>query len=51
MNDDICLNCAGTKKKIILTISLNVRDPSSNLWIDLFGNVAESFLGIKGEEY
>ena len=34
-----------------MTLSLNVRDASSNLWIDMFGELAEKFLGIKGEDY
>ena len=51
METEICTFCSGTEKKIILMFSINVRDASSFFWIDLFGDVAEKFLGIKGEEY
>ena len=51
METEICTFCSGTEKKIILMFSINVRDASSVFWIDLFGDVAEKFLGIKGEEY
>ena len=51
METEICTFCSGTEKKIILMFSISVRDASALFWIDLFGDVAEKFLGIKGEEY
>ena len=51
METDVCSFCSCTEKKTIMTLSLNVRDASSNLWIDMFGELAEKFLGIKGEDY
>lgn len=51
METDVCTFCSGTEKKVILTVSANVRDATSSLWIDFFGELAEKFLGIKGEEY
>ena len=51
METDSCIICSGTTKKIFLTISVNVRDASSFLWIDFFGETAEKFLGINGEQY
>ena len=51
METDVCTFCSGTEKKVILTFSVNVRDATSFFWIDLFGDIAEKFLGVKGEEY
>lgn len=51
METEVCTFCSGTEKKIILMFSINVRDPSSFFWVDLFGDVAEKFLGMKGEDY
>ena len=51
METDVCTYCSGTEKKVILTISVGVRDASSSIWIDFFGDIAEKFLGMKGEEY
>ena len=51
METDVCTFCSCTERKIIFTISLNVRDATSFLWIDMFGDLAEKFLGIKGEDY
>ena len=51
METDVCTYCSGTEKKVIFTLSVNVRDASSFFWVDLFGDVAEKFLGVKGEEY
>jgi hypothetical protein len=49
METDVCTYCSGTEKKVIFTLSVNVRDASSFFWVDLFGDVAEKFLGVKGE--
>lgn len=51
MNKNICENCGSKNKKIILHFSINVIDATSSLWLLLFGEKAESFLGVKGEEY
>ena len=51
METEVCTYCSGNTKKTILIFSINIRDASSTLWIDFFGDIAEKFLGIKGEEY
>ena len=51
METDVCTYCSGTEKKIFYTLSVNVRDATSYFWVDLFGDTAEKFLGIKGEDY
>jgi hypothetical protein len=51
METEVCTYCSGNTKKTILMFSVNIRDASSTLWIDFFGEIAEKFLGIKGEEY
>jgi hypothetical protein len=51
METDVCTNCSCAEKKIIFTLSVNVRDATSFFWIDFFGDIAEKFLGIKGEDY
>ena len=51
MTDDICHYCGGNNKVIIIHFSINVVDCSSSFWLLLFGDIAEKFLGIKGEEY
>ena len=51
MDTDVCTYCSCTDKKIFMTLSVNVRDATSFFWIDMFGELAEKFLGIKGEDY
>jgi len=51
MLTDICQNCGNKNKIIILHYSVLVVDCSSSLWLLLFGDIAESFIGITGEEY
>ena len=51
METDVCTYCSCTDKKIFMTLSVNVRDATSFFWIDMFGELAEKFLGIKGEDY
>ena len=51
METEVCANCSGKEKKTILMFSVNVRDASSFFWVDLFGDIAEKFIGLKGEEY
>ena len=51
METDVCTYCSCTEKKVMFTLSLDVRDATSHFWIDMFGELAEKFLGIKGEDY
>ena len=51
METDACTYCSCPEKKTIFTFSVNVRDASSNFWVDFFGELGEKFLGIKGEDY
>ena len=51
METEVCANCSGKEKKTILMFSVSVRDASSFFWVDLFGDLAEKFIGLKGEEY
>jgi len=51
METDVCTFCSCTEKKVMFTLSLDVRDATSHFWIDMFGELAEKFLGIKGEDY
>ena len=51
MLNDICTNCGGEKKDIIIHYSINVIDCTSTLWLILFWKLAENFIDMKGEEY
>ena len=51
METDVCTFCSCPEKKVIMTLSVNVRDATSYFWIDMFGDLAEKFLGIKAEDY
>ena len=51
MLNNICQHCGDKNKVIILHFSISVADSSGSLWLLFFGNMAETFLGIKGEEY
>ena len=51
MEASFCNFCSGTDKKTIMTLSVGIRDATSSLWVDLFGELAEKFLGIKAEDY
>lgn len=51
MMGDICQNCGGNNKILIVHFSVKVIDSTSSLWILMFGEIAENFLGIKSEEY
>ena len=51
MDIDICLNCSGMEQKTLFSFPINVRDSTSFLKIDLFGDMAEQFFGIKADEY
>ena len=51
MIDNICPNCGNKNKKIIIHFSINVIDSTSSLWLLIYGDLAEDFLRIKGEEY
>ena len=51
MMGDICQNCGGNSKILIIHFSLKIVDSTSSIWILMFGEIGESFLGIKAEEY
>ena len=51
MIDNICPNCGNKNKKLIIHFSINVIDSTSSLWLLIYGDLAEDFLRIKGEEY
>ena len=51
MTGDICQKCGGNNKILIIHFSVKVIDSTSSIWILMFGEIAESFLGIKAEEY
>ena len=51
MKGQICNKCGCYYKKLILHFSVRVADSSGCLWLLFFGDIAECFLGIKGEEY
>ena len=51
MDIDMCLSCSGMEQKTIFIFGINVRDSTSFLNIDLFGDVAEKFFGIEADEY
>ena len=51
METEECNFCSGKEKKTIFMFSILIRDASSFIWIDLFGDVGEKFLGIKAEDY
>jgi len=51
MMGDICQNCGGNNKILIVHFSVKVIDSTSSIWILIFGEIAENFLGIKAEEY
>jgi hypothetical protein len=51
MMGDICQKCGGNNKILIVYFSVKVIDSTSSIWILMFGEIAENFLGIKAEEY
>ena len=51
METDACTYCSCQEKKTFLMFSVNVRDASSNFWVDFYGELGEKFLGMKGEDY
>ena len=51
VDTDLCIFCSGGEKKTMFMFSILIRDASSFFWVDLFGEVAEKFLGIKAEDY
>ena len=51
MVNDVCNNCGGKKKIIIIHYTVEVVDSTSILYLLFFGDIAENFLGIKAEEY
>ena len=51
MINQICYNCGCKNKIIILHYSIRVVDSTGSLWLLFFGDIAEKFFGIHGEEY
>ena len=51
MVNNVCNNCGGKKKIIIIHYTVEVVDSTSILYLLFFGDIAENFLGIKAEEY
>ena len=49
--DDICPNCKSYHKKLYFNFIIKIVDCSNHLWIRLFGENAENFLGITPTEY
>jgi len=51
MLGDICQKCGGNNKILVVYFSVKIIDSTSSIWILIFGEIAENFLGIKAEEY
>ena len=51
METEVCTYCSCSEKKAIMMLSISVRDATSAMYIDLFGDIAERFFGIKGDDY
>ena len=49
--EEVCPNCLTDKKKLILKFDIEITDCSGNLWIELYGEIAEHFIGISADEY
>ena len=49
--DDICPICNTYNKKLYFDFQIKIEDCSNYMWIQLFGESAENFLGISPEEY
>ena len=49
--DDICPICNTYNKKLYFDFQIKIGDCSNYMWIQLFGESAENFLGISPEEY
>ena len=49
--DDICPICNTYNKKLYFDFQVKIGDCSNYMWIQLFGESAENFLGISPEEY
>ena len=49
--DDICPICNTYNKKLYFDFHIKIGDCSNYMWIQLFGEAAENFLGITPEEY
>ena len=49
--DDICPVCNTYNKKLYFDFQIKIGDCSNYMWIQLFGESAENFLGISPEEY
>ena len=51
MENDICMRCSSEESKLYLTISFKIRDATKEMYIDMFGDVAEKFLGMTEDIY
>ena len=51
MEEEVCTFCSCNEKKIFLTLNFKIRDATSSTWVEFFGDNAEKFIGIKGDEY
>ena len=49
--DDMCPQCKTYNKKLYFDFHVKIADCSGYMWIQLFGESAENFLGISPEEY
>ena len=49
--DDICPICNTYNKKLYFDFQIKIGDCSNYMWIQLFGESAENFMGISPEEY
>ena len=49
--DDICPVCNTYNKKLYFDFQIKIGDCSNYMWIQLFGESAENFMGISPEEY
>ena len=52
-NSYLCTSCKLNVKvpAYYMTLSIRIRDASTEHWVDLYGSVAETFLGLSAEEY
>ena len=50
-SEEFCPYCLSEEKKLMLTLNIEISDCTGNLWIELFGETAENFIGTNVEEY
>ena len=51
METEVCMHCSSEESKLFMTISFKIRDATKDMWVDMFGDVAEKFLGMTAEVY